>query len=185
MAADRGADLVRRLLGFSRPGLNSREVVSLENLFRETQTLIQRTLGPSVQLIFEPGPPEETTYGEFTSLQQVLVNLLLNARDAMPHGGTILVRRAIRDIGAEPIWAQRGVGPGRCHEISVTDGGTGMSRELVQRIFDPFFTTKGVGKGTGLGLSTAFSIVRAHGGWLEVESEEGAGSTFRMLLPVR
>jgi len=184
IAAERGAELVRRLLGFSRPGVPSRDVVSLDELFRETRTLVQRTLGPSVDLVFEPGPPEATTYGEFTSLQQVLVNLLLNARDAMPRGGAILVRRSIRTIGSEPIWAQRNVAPGRYHEISVTDCGTGMSRDLLQRIFDPFFTTKGVGKGTGLGLSTAFSIVRAHGGWLEAESEEGAGSTFRVLLPV-
>ena len=183
VAAERGADLVRRLLGFSRPGLRSNERVSLEHLFGETASLVQRTLGPSVELAFERGPEDDTLLGEFSSLQQVLVNLLLNARDAMPEGGRIRVARRIRVIGTEQLWVQRGIGKGRYHEVTVTDSGSGMSRDLVQRIFDPFFTTKGVGKGTGLGLSTAFSIVRAHGGWLEAESEEGEGSTFRMLLP--
>ncbi len=183
IAAERGADLVRRLLGFSRPGLHAHDVLSLENLFRETGSLVQRTLGPGVQLRFEPGPEEDRTVGEFSSLQQVLVNLLLNARDAMPGGGEIRVERRLRELTEEPIWSQRGLAPGRYHEILVTDSGSGMSRDVVQRIFDPFFTTKGVGKGTGLGLSTSLSIVRAHGGWLEAESEEGAGSTFRMLLP--
>jgi signal transduction histidine kinase len=90
----------------------------------------------------------------------------------------------LRDLSADPIWLQRGLIPGQYHEITVVDTGSGMSRDLLQRIFDPFFTTKGIGKGTGLGLSTALSIVRAHGGWLEAESQEGAGSTFRLLLPV-
>lgn len=184
MAAERGADLVRRLLGFSRPGLRSHDISSLEHLFRETASLVQRTLGPSVELVFEASPEDDRVVGEFGSLQQVLVNLLLNARDAMPAGGTIRVSRRLRDIAAEPIWTQRGLAPGRFHEILVSDSGTGMTRDVLQRIFDPFFTTKGVGKGTGLGLSTSLSIVRAHGGWLEAEGEEGMGSTFRMLLPV-
>jgi len=185
IAAERGADLVRRLLGFSRPGIRKDEAISLEHLFRETASLVQRTLGPGVELQFEPGPADDVASGEFSTLQQVMVNLLLNARDAMPDGGRILVQRDIREIGAEQIWVQRGVSAGRYHEVSVTDSGTGMPRDLIPRIFDPFFTTKDVGKGTGLGLSTAFSIIRAHGGWLEAESEEGSGSTFRLLLPAR
>mgnify|MGYP002683342093 FL=1 len=94
-----------------------------------------------------------------------------------------MYKRQIREIAPEAVWQQRGLGPGRYHEIVVADTGLGMSRDVLQRIFDPFFTTKGVGKGTGLGLSTSLSIVRAHGGWLEAESEEGHGSVFRMLLP--
>ena len=185
LAAERGADLVRRLLGFSRPGLHVQDDVSLEHLFTETASLVRRTLGPSVELVVKPGPERDLVGGEFSSLQQVMVNLLLNARDAMPNGGTITIERSLHEIGAEPIWEQRGLRPGAYHEVLVIDDGIGMSRDLVQRIFDPFFTTKGVGKGTGLGLSTAFSIVRAHGGWLEAESDGGVGSTFRMLLPAR
>ena len=185
VASLRGADLVKRLLAFSRPGVHARDVVSLDTLFAETASLVQRTLTPSVELVISSGPEPDTTEGEFSALQQVLVNLLLNARDAMPDGGTLSLGRGHREIAAEQLWAQRGLQPGTYHEITVRDTGTGMSRDLIQRIFDPFFTTKGVGKGTGLGLSTALSIVRAHGGWLEAESEEGAGSTFRVLLPLQ
>lgn len=185
VAAERGADLVRRLLGFSRPGMPAHDEFSLELLFKETASLVQRTLSPSVALVFEPGPDNDLAIGEFGSLQQVLVNLFLNARDAMPGGGTIRVTRRIFDLPDEPIWAQRGLRGGPYQEILVADTGTGMSRDVIQRIFDPFFTTKGVGKGTGLGLSTSLSIVRAHGGWLEAESDDGGGSTFRLLLPAR
>ncbi|MGE0601550.1 MAG: PAS domain S-box protein [Dehalococcoidia bacterium] len=185
VAAERGADLVRRLLDFSRPGVASHDELSLELLFRETRSLVQRTLGPGVDLVFDTSAESDRAVGEFGALQQVLVNLFLNARDAMPEGGSIRVSRRVTELGREPIWVQRGLAPGRYHEILVADSGLGMSRDVVQRIFDPFFTTKGVGKGTGLGLSTSLSIIRAHGGWLEAESDEGAGSTFRLLLPAR
>ena len=185
IAAERGADLVRRLLDFSRPGLPSHDDLSLDLLFRETKSLVQRTLGPGVELVVEPSADADRAVGEFGSLQQVLVNLFLNARDAMPEGGTIRVSRHTTELGQEPIWVQRGLAPGKYHEILVADSGFGMSRDVVQRIFDPFFTTKGVGKGTGLGLSTSLSIIRAHGGWLEADSDEGAGSTFRLLIPAR
>jgi len=183
VAGERGADLVRRLLAFSRPGIQARERIPLERLIKETAGLVQRTLGPSISLVIEPSEAGAIVEGEFSALQQVLLNLLLNGKDAMPAGGEIAVTCKSHVLGNEALWAQRGLLPGNYYEITVQDSGTGMSRDLLQRIFDPFFTTKGVGKGTGLGLSTALSIVRAHGGWLDVESTEGAGSTFRMLLP--
>jgi PAS domain S-box-containing protein len=183
IAGERGADLVKRLLGFSRPGVHARQPVSIATLVNETVALVQRTLGPRVAVDVLPGEPGAMVAGEFGSLQQVLVNLLLNARDAMPEGGSITISHARRQIHSEPLWAQRGITAGAYRELVVTDTGAGMSRDLLQRIFDPFFTTKGVGKGTGLGLSTSFSIVRAHGGWLAAESSEGQGSTFRVLIP--
>ncbi|WBL37228.1 PAS domain S-box protein [Tepidiforma flava] len=183
-AGERGAELVRKLLGFSRPGIAARERVSLTRLFEETVALVRRTLTPAVRLIVHSDPGDDTVIGEFAGLQQVLLNLLLNARDAMPEGGTVTILRTTRELGPDPGWARRGLLPGRYHDIAVSDTGTGMPPELLSRIFDPFFTTKGIGKGTGLGLSTALSIVRAHGGWLEAESVEGQGSTFRILLPV-
>jgi PAS domain S-box-containing protein len=183
VAAERGADLVRRLLDFSRPGAHANDVVRLDRLFSETASLVGRTLGPAIALRFDNEPGEAAVVGEFSALQQVLVNLLLNARDSMAEGGTVQVSCRRRDIGAEQIWRQRGLAAGAYHEVLVSDGGAGMNRDVLQRIFDPFFTTKGMGKGTGLGLSTALSIVRAHGGWLEAESEPGEGSTFRLLLP--
>ncbi len=182
-AAERGAELVRKLLAFSRPGIAARERVSLSRLFDETAALVGRTLAPAIQLIVRPGAGDDTVIGEFTALQQVLLNLILNARDAMPNGGTITISRTTRELGPDPAWARRGLLAGRYHEIAVADTGTGMPPELISRIFDPFFTTKGIGKGTGLGLSTALSIARAHGGWLDAESVEGEGSTFRILLP--
>lgn len=184
LAGQRGADLVRKLLSFSRPGIAARERVSLGRLFDETAALVRRTLTPAIQLVVRSEPGDDTVIGEFSSLQQVLLNLLLNARDAMPEGGVIRITRTARRIREDPLWARRGVLPGLYHEVAVADTGTGIPREILGRIFDPFFTTKGIGKGTGLGLSTSLSIVRAHGGWLDAESEEGRGSTFRILLPV-
>ena len=183
IAGERGADLVRKLLGFSRPGLARRERLSLDALFAETSTLVRRTLSPDISIVFEGSEEDDHVLGDYGGLQQVLLNLLLNAGDAMPDGGTLTVSRARREIGPEPLWAQRGLLPGAYQEVRVTDTGLGMPRQLLQRIFDPFFTTKGVGKGTGLGLSTALSIVRAHSGWLDAESTEGRGSSFWMLLP--
>ncbi len=183
VAGERGADLVRRLLGFSRPGIHAREPMTIASLIEETVALIRRTLGPDVRLEVEPGDPGAIVSGEFSALQQVLLNLLFNARDAMPGGGSIVLSFHSRTIGAEPTWERRAVAPGIYHEILVSDSGTGIAPDVLQRIFDPFFTTKGVGKGTGLGLSTSLSIVRAHGGWLEAESSDGKGSTFRLLLP--
>jgi len=183
-AGERGADLVKRLLGYSRPGVHVRLPVSLDQLVSETVTLVQRTLGPSVILDIGPAQPGAGVIGEFAALQQVLVNLLLNARDAMPGGGTITIRHSRRELRAEALWAQRGVIAGSYHELVVSDTGAGMPREVVERIFDPFFTTKGIGKGTGLGLSTAFGIAIAHGGWLSAESVVGKGSVFRLLLPM-
>lgn len=183
-AGERGADLVKRLLGYSRPGVHVRLPVPLDQLVSETVTLVQRTLGPSVILDIGPAQPGAEVIGEFAALQQVLVNLLLNARDAMPGGGTITIRHSRRELRAEALWAQRGVIAGSYHELVVSDTGAGMPREVIERIVDPFFTTKGIGKGTGLGLSTAFGIAIAHGGWLSAESVVGKGSVFRLLLPM-
>jgi PAS domain S-box-containing protein len=182
VAGERGAELVRRLLGFSRPAVPRNEEVSLESLIAETTTLVQRTLGPSVAVSVEHSSLDDRVAGEFTALQQVLVNLLFSARDAMPEGGRITIRRRQLRLSAN-VWRERGLAPGRYHQVEVHDEGTGMSAEVQRRIFDPFFTTKEVGKGTGLGLSTAFSIARAHRGWLEAQSVDGEGSTFRLILP--
>ncbi|MCC6961007.1 MAG: PAS domain S-box protein [Dehalococcoidia bacterium] len=183
VAAERGADLVKRLLGFSRPGIETKQPVALRRLVNETVTLARRTLGPSITLDIAPIDSRALVNGEFSGLQQVLLNLLLNARDAMPGGGTISIQYMPRTIPPSPLWEQRRVAPGPYHELAINDTGEGMSSDVLQRIFDPFFTTKEVGKGTGLGLPTALGVVRAHGGWLAAESREGEGSRFRILLP--
>ena len=182
-AAERGADLVRRLLTYARPEVDATEVISLSALLDETAALARSMLTPQVRLALRRSREPGFVHGSRTALEQVLVNLLMNARDAMPGGGTITLARRVANIGPRNRFAPPDLPRGRYHVISITDTGSGMPAETLEKIFDPFFTTKEVGQGTGLGLSTSLSIARAHGGWLAVESVEGQGSTFRLLLP--
>ncbi len=183
-AAQRGADLVRRLLTYARPEVAGGERIAIDSLLDETAVLARSMLTPSVQLTVRRRRDPAFVQGSRTSLQQVLLNLIMNASDAMPRGGQITVTRRVVEIGPRHRWAPPDLPRGRYHVVSVTDTGTGMTPDIIERIFDPFFTTKGVGRGTGLGLSTSLGIARAHGGWLTVESTPGQGSTFRLLLPI-
>lgn len=184
LAAERGAELVKRLLTFARPEVSEVETVHLDGLLHETAALARSALTPSIRLIVQRGAGDPVIRGSWTSLQQVLVNLMVNARDAMPGGGTITVARRIEAVGPRHRWAPPDLPRGRYHLVTVTDTGEGIAPDNLDRIFDPFFTTKGVGRGSGLGLPTALGIARAHGGWLTVESTPGSGTTFRLLLPV-
>ncbi len=183
LAGQRGAELVRQLLNYSRPNLEALEPVEVERLVHETARMGQRGITPSVTLVVEPCAAGARVRGNFGALQQVMLNLIINARDAMPGGGTLTISTGIVEIDAEYVRGHLDARAGTFRVIAVSDTGTGMSPGTVARIFDPFFTTKEVGKGTGLGLATAQSILTAHGGWLDVESTEGVGSTFRILLP--
>jgi len=183
-AAERGADVVRRLLAFARPEVERRETIDLDRLITETVKLARSVLTPQVHVKVHSGNPASASVtGSWTSLQQVLMNLMVNARDAMPAGGTITVSRRLVTVGPRHRWAPPELARGKYHVIAISDTGDGMPPEVVARIFDPFFTTKDIGRGSGLGLSTALGIARAHGGWLAVESTPGEGSTFRLLLP--
>jgi signal transduction histidine kinase len=182
VAGERGAELVQRLLAYSRPGVDRSERVSLLHLVDETVKLASRGLTPSVELEVNAPCQAAAVEGNFSALQQVLLNLLVNARDAMPGGGRMRITCATDQVDDEAA-AAAGLRPGPFHVIAVSDTGTGMSPETLSRIFDPFFTTKDVGKGSGLGLPTSLSIARAHGGALEVETAPGQGSTFRIMLP--
>lgn len=129
-------------------------------------------------------PPDlPAIMGDATQLHQVLLNLCVNARDAMPHGGKLVVDAALRDVDALFAAATPDAAPGRYVVLRVQDNGTGMSPDIIERIFDPFFTTKAPDKGTGLGLSTALGIVKSHGGFLRVQSQPRHGSTFEVHLP--
>lgn len=177
-AAERGARLVRRLLDFSRPTLGAVQEVNLAGLVRSTVELARPALTSRIA-VHVAACEQATVLADEGSLQQVILNLLINARDAMPGGGAV-------DIACSAVVAPDHVveGPGgEMWELSVHDTGTGMAEETVAHIFDPFFTTKEVGAGSGLGLPTSLGIVRAHGGGILVESAEGQGSTFRILLP--
>lgn len=167
-ATRRCADTTKALLSFSRPSKPELQALDLNQLVEDTLNLLTQLLGPEIKVEKDLHPEAATVMGDWTQLEQVLVNLLLNARDALPAGGTIQV------------WTSCEHGEVR---LQVVDNGTGMTPEVKEQVFDPFFTTKDVGKGTGLGLASALGVARAHGGQLLVESTWGKGSCFTLCLP--
>ncbi len=182
-AADRASALTRQLLTFARRQRIEARVVDLNDLTLDIDKLLRRVLGAPVELVtvVDEGPrPVEADPGQ---LEQVLVNLAVNARDAMPSGGRIVL--ALKDVAADacPAEAEGQTRPGPWVEVSVTDTGVGMTKEVLDHAFEPFFTTKGPGVGTGLGLATCYGIVKQYGGHIWAESRPGEGSTFRLLLP--
>lgn len=182
-AAQRGANIVKQVLTFARGVEGERTVVQPRYLLKEVAQLAEETFPRSIEVRTESGKDVPAVRGDVTQLHQVLLNLAVNARDAMPQGGrlTLGVRRAIVDeLRAR---ASSRLTPGEYVELSVTDTGTGIADEVLEHMFEPFFTTKPRGKGTGLGLSTVYGIVRSHGGAVEVETQLGRGTTFRVLLP--
>ncbi|RMG16345.1 MAG: response regulator [Planctomycetota bacterium] len=169
----RCAELTSRLLAFSRRGDGPRRSADLQHALHDTEALLRRTLGEDVALSVESDPALGAVPLSETELQQVFLNLAVNARDAMPGGGRLSLRaRKVHDPRAGPSVA-----------IEVADTGHGMDEETAARVFEPFFTTKGPGQGTGLGLSTVFGIVGAAGGRIEVDSAPGQGTTVRIYLP--
>ena len=183
-AAWRGADIIRQLLLFSRRSVMTIKPLNLQKVLTELIKMLKRLIGENIQLLFETEPTPLWVEGDSSMMEQVLMNLVVNARDAMPNGGkiTIAVRNATIDDASAAQNPQRRAGEFIC--LSVADTGCGMDAATKKRIFEPFFTTKEAGKGTGLGLATVHGIVTQHHGWLEVESEPAAGTTFRAYLPV-
>jgi PAS domain S-box-containing protein len=182
-SAERGADLVRQLLSFAGGAEGAHEAVSLRPVVREVEKLLTHTLPKSIRLRVEVAPDPGAVSGDPTQLAQVLMNLCVNARDAMPQGGTLTVGAATTSVTEEQARLNAGSRPGPHVVLSVTDTGGGIAPEIIDRIFDPFFTTKERGKGTGLGLSTVLGIVRSHGGFVNVYTEPGKGSRFTIYLP--
>jgi PAS domain S-box-containing protein len=180
--AERAAGLTRQLLAFSRRQLIAAEDVDLVVLVGDVARLLQRLLGAKVELVIHPPSCDVHVRADRGQLDQVLINLCLNARDAMPSGGQLEV--SVDRVGLEPADAAiAGVAPGTYGRIRVRDHGTGMTAATQRRIFEPFFSTKDAGQGTGLGLATSFGIVSQSGGHITVQSELGVGSTFDVLLP--
>jgi PAS domain S-box-containing protein len=176
-------DLTGHLLSFSRPQSQRLVSVNVTQLIREDVRMLQRTLGENIELVFEPAESLFPVQVDPGQLQQVLLNLAINARDAMPTGGRLTIRTFESTSGAEALaFRQRGhLEPAVC--ISVSDTGHGMDKETMERIFEPFFTTKAAGIGTGLGLAMVHGIVTKHGGKISVVSSPGNGSTFTLSFP--
>jgi two-component system, cell cycle sensor histidine kinase and response regulator CckA len=182
-AAERAADLTRQLLAFSRKQLLQPRVVDLNGLIRESAKMLRRLLSENVELITALEPESAPVHVDPGQFDQVLVNLAVNARDAMPRGGRLTINTqdvTVDDRHAQPRASFR---PGRYIMLTVTDTGGGIPKEILPRIFEPFFTTKEHGKGTGLGLSMVYGIVKQSGGWIWIDSELGRGTTVKVYFP--
>jgi PAS domain S-box-containing protein len=184
-AALRGAGLVQQLLAFSSKQVLRPEVVDLNGIVRDAGRLLLRLIGEHIDLRTNLGGDLAPVLADPVQIQQVLLNLAINARDAMPRGGTLAVTTENVVVGGElpPSGGAVDVPPGRYVRLTVADTGTGMSPEVRARSFEPFFTTKGPGQGTGLGLSTVYGIVKQSGGHIELFTEVGRGSIFHVYLP--
>ncbi len=182
-SAARGAQIVRQVLTFGRGLEGERTPLQLGELLAELRQIIGETFPKKIAVEVSSAPDLWPIIGDATQLHQVLMNLAVNARDAMPDGGTLRICAANFPMDQGHASLLPGAKAGPYILIEVTDMGCGIAPEIVDRIFDPFFTTKGVGKGSGLGLSTAFGIVRSHGGFIKVSSVVGKESCFQVLLP--
>jgi two-component system, cell cycle sensor histidine kinase and response regulator CckA len=183
-AADRAAALTRQLLAFSRKQVLSPRVVDLNATVENMLKMLERLIGEDVALEVEAGEGIGRVRVDPAQVEQVIVNLAVNARDAMPRGGRLRIATREELVGEERAGRDPDASPGAYAVFSMEDTGEGMSEETMSRIFEPFFTTKDEGRGTGLGLATVYGIVRQSGGFVEVESAPGRGSTFRVFLPV-
>jgi len=182
-AALRAADLTRQLLGFSRRESSNLATADLNQVIRGMESLITRSVTPAVEVKLELAEqlwPADIDWGD---LQDALMNLILNARDAMPNGGVLRIATANRTIEAATVEYGHVVDPGCYVELSVRDNGPGMPPDLLGRVFEPFFTTKPKGKGTGLGLSMVVGFVQRSRGYVSAYSEPGAGAMIQILLP--
>jgi len=182
-AIQRAAQLTSQLLTFSRKQVAQPKSVDLNKVVTNVSGMLQPLLGENVRLKWQPASALPAILADAAMLEQVLVNLAVNARDAMPRGGDLIVRTFPSQIDEREVHYRPQARAGLFVCLQVQDSGCGMDAPTMERIFDPFFTTKGVGKGTGLGLATVYGIVKQHQGWVEVASQVGVGTTFQVFLP--
>lgn len=183
-SAQRGAAMVRQLLTFAKGIDGQRILVQPRHLMKEMEKIIRSTFPKDIQLQTQFARDGSQVLGDATQLHQVLLNLCVNARDAMPSGGILKLETSTIELDPALSGTLEGSKPGRYVVMRVADSGTGIPPELIDRIFDPFFTTKSPDKGTGMGLSTVLGIVRSHNGFMRVQSKPGEGATFSVYLPV-
>ena len=183
-AAERAANLTRQLLAFSRKQVMQPRLLRLNERLSALEPILRPLLGAHIALRFELAPDLPPLYADTTNLDQIILNLTLNARDAMPHDGSIVIGSALENVPRESIPATAdSAAPGAHLRVTLADTGVGMDEETVRHVFEPFFTTKEVGQGTGMGLATVQGIAQQHGGWVAVESTPGQGSAFHVYLP--
>jgi PAS domain S-box-containing protein len=182
-AAGRASTLIRQLLMFSRKQVMQFRYLDLNEILHSAIKMLERLVCEHVKIEFQPRNPLPTIHADSSMVQQIAMNLAVNARDAMPNGGRLSITTSLETIhrGSTPMDPEPREGQYVC--LTFADTGIGMDTQILSRIFEPFFTTKPVGKGTGLGLSTVFGLVRQHHGWLEVESKPDKGTTFRIYFP--
>jgi signal transduction histidine kinase/CheY-like chemotaxis protein len=183
-AAERAAGLTRQLLMFSRKNIMQPRPLNLREVVANLNKMLGRLLGETIELRLECPQEPPAIYGDAGMIDQILMNLAVNAHDAMPDGGTLTINVDECWVGPEYLEQHPEARIGHFVRLQMTDTGCGMSTSVRARIFEPFFTTKEPGKGTGLGLATVFGIVKQHAGWIEVASETGAGTTFAIFFPV-
>ncbi len=182
-AARRGSGLVRQILAFARGSDGEKQSVPLRYMMDEVRAILSQTLPPNISVRSQCGVNTPPVYADPTHVHQILMNLSVNARDAMPRGGQLRLNAELCEVDATLAAQLPGAKPGPWVRLTVSDTGTGMTPEVRQRLGEAFFTTKPVGQGTGLGLTTVFSIVKSHGGFWSVESEPGQGTAFHLYLP--
>jgi PAS domain S-box-containing protein len=183
LASERAARFIRQLLMFSRKQVLQTQVINLNTVIRNMETMLPRMLGEDIALETPCAEDISAVEGDTGMIEQVILNLAVNARDAMPRGGKLVISTSMTNIDENYAAAHTGSRPGRFVCLTVSDTGCGMDQATLERIFEPFFTTKEVGKGTGLGLATVYGIARQHRGWIEVQSEVGRGTTFKIHFP--
>jgi PAS domain S-box-containing protein len=183
-ATDRAAYLTRQLLTFSRRQLFQPKPLALDAIVADTSHILQQLVGESIKLKTECRSDKTSITADSNMLEQLLINLAANARDAMPNGGQLIVSTAVCHIDNAHIRQHHEARPGQHVCLSVTDTGCGIAPENMSRLFEPFFTTKDVGKGTGLGLASVYGTVKQHEGWIEVSSRKGKGTSFKIFFPV-
>jgi len=184
LAGERAAHLTRQLLMFSRRQAVQMAVTDFNSVVNGVSKMLQRVIGEDIELQVSTPEAPASIMADEGMMEQILMNLAVNARDAMPKGGKLTIRLATAEISPSAPKAHPKARPGPFACLSVTDTGCGMSPEVLAHVFEPFFTTKPLGKGTGMGLATVFGIVEQHQGWIEVETAVNAGTTFTVFLPL-
>jgi signal transduction histidine kinase len=182
-AGERAAELTRQLLAFGRKQVLRPCVLNLNDVIQPLETMLRPMLGERIAMKLHLAPSLAPVEADRTQLEQVLINLAGNARDAMPEGGVIEILTGEIEVDGAYALPEGPIAPGRYVQLTFRDSGHGMDEATRKRIFEPFFTTKAKGKGTGLGLSTVYGIVRQSGGYISVSSAPGKGTEFRILLP--